>query len=247
MHLLNRKPMSRRAMLWGTGACLALPFLQAMLPRPAWGAGAKAPAGPPPRVIFCYVPNGVNEGQWMPADAGPNWTLSPTLEGLKEWRHEFTVLTGLGHRNSKGGHFGADTWLTGANLEGSAGKDYQNSISVDQVIAETHGKQTRFPSLELSAGGGTGAAGHSHTLAFDRTGTPLPSENQPGRLFERLFVPDGPTAREATLRRYAERRSILDEVLREANALGRRLGPMDRDKLEEYLGSVRQAEVRIER
>ncbi len=247
MHILNRKPMSRRAMLRGTGACLALPFLEAMLPRTAFGAASSASAVARPRMIFCYIPNGVNEDQWIPKDAGPTWTISPTLEGLKQFRDDFTVLTGLGHPNSKGGHFGADTWLTGANLEGTPGKDYQNSISVDQIAAELHGKQTRFPSLELSDGTGTGAAGHSATLAFDRTGTPLPAENKPERLFERLFAPEGQAAREATLRRYAEHRSILDEVLGEANSLSRRLGQTDREKLEEYLGSVRQTEERVQR
>jgi Protein of unknown function (DUF1552) len=246
MHILNRKPISRRAMVRGTGACLALPFLEAMLPRTVFGAASSASAEIP-RVIFCYIPNGVNEDQWMPKDAGPDWTLSPTLDGLKPFRNDFTVLTGLGHPNSKGGHFGADTWLTGANLEGTPSKDYQNSISVDQIAAEFHGQQTRFPSLELSDGNGTGAAGHSATLAFDRTGTPLPAENRPARLFDRLFAPEGQAARETTLRRYAERRSILDEVLSEANSLSRRLGPTDREKLEEYLGSVRQTEERLQR
>jgi hypothetical protein len=247
MHIMNRKPISRRAMLRGTTACIALPFLEAMLPRTLWGAASSTSHIAPPRMIFCYVPNGVNEEQWFPKDTGPNWTISPTLEGLREFRAELTVLSGLGHPNSKGGHSGADTWLTGANLEGTSGKDYQNSISVDQIAAEIHGKQTRFPSLELSDGGGTGIAGHSQTLAFDRIGTPLPTENNPERFFERLFAPDGQPAREAALRRYAERRSILDEVLGEANSLGRRLGQSDREKLDEYLGSVRQAEERVQR
>ena len=248
MYVMNRKPMSRRAMLRGTTACIALPFLEAMLPRTAWSADRGArPAGAPPRMIFCYIPNGVNEKEWLPKDTGPNWTMSPTLEGLKDYRANLSVLSGLGHPNSKGGHFGADTWLTGADLEGTPGKDYRNSISVDQIAAELHGKHTRFPSLELSDGGGTGSAGHSQTLAFDHSGTPLPAENKPERLFERLFAPDGETAREASLRRYAERRTILDEVLGEAHALSRRLGQGDREKLDEYLGSVRQAEERVQR
>src|SRR5688572_10911362 len=122
MHIMNRKPMSRRAMLRGTTACLALPFLEAMLPRTVWSADSSTrSASPPPRMIFCYIPDGVNEDEWMPTDAGPNWPMSPTLEGLKAHRSDLTVLSGLGHPKSKGGHFGADTWLTGADLEGTPG------------------------------------------------------------------------------------------------------------------------------
>jgi hypothetical protein len=244
---MNRIPLSRRTLLRGAGACLALPFLEAMQSRIASAQSTSRSVAPPPRMIYCYVPNGVNEDQWMPKAAGPNWTMSPTFEVLKEYRDDLTVLTGLGHPNSKGGHSGADTWLTGANLEGTAGKDYQNSISVDQIAAEVHGRHTRFASLELSFHGGTGAAGHSQTLAFDRTGTPLPAESSPQRLFDRLFAPDGQTAREAALRRYAERRSILDEILSEANSLHRQLGKSDQQKLDEYLGSVRQVEVGVQR
>lgn len=243
---MNRMPLSRRAVLRGAGACLALPLMEAMLPRTV-SAQTTVQAGPPPRMICCYVPNGVNLNEWSPVGEGANWTTSPTLEGLKDYRADLTVVTGLGHPNSKGGHFGGDTWLTGANLEGTSGKDYQNSISVDQLAAELHGRWTRLPSLELSFGGGTGAAGHSQTLAFDRTGTPLPAENNPQRVFDRLFAPERQVTREATLRRYAEQCSILDEILREANSLKRRLGHTDQQKLEEYLSSVRQTEQRVQR
>jgi hypothetical protein len=198
-------------------------------------------------MICCYVPNGVNLDQWLPVGSGANWTMSPTLEGLKDYRSNLTVVTGLGHPNSKGGHTGGDTWLTGANLEGTPGKDYQNSISIDQLAAEVHGRQTRLPSLELSFHGGTGAAGHSQTLAFDRTGTPLPAEKSPKRVFDRLFAPDGQATREATLKRYAQQRSILDEILSDAKSLHGRLGQADRQKLEEYLSSVRQTEQRVQR
>jgi hypothetical protein len=247
------RPLPRRTVLRGLGASLALPMLEAMLPRSAFAAPsqfkplARSGVKPQPRVLFCYVPNGVNVLQWMPKDAGANYTLSPTLEALREHKSRFSVLTGLGHPNSKGGHSGADTWLTGADLKAVPGKDYTNTISADQVIAEAIGRQTRFPSLELSDQSGTGGAGHSHTLAFDRNGTPLPAENSPRRLFERLFVPDDAASREATLRRYAEKRSILDDVAAEAKALEKRLGRADQQKVAEYLASVRETELRVRR
>jgi hypothetical protein len=169
------------------------------------------------------------------------------LETLKDQRSDFTVLTGLGHPASKGGHSGADTWLTGADLESVPGSDYANSVSVDQLIAEVQGRETRIASLQLSDQSGTGSAGHSHTLSFDRSGTPLPAENSPRRVFERLFVPDSAEDRAATLRQYAEKKSILDGVLQEASQLRRQLGKNDQRKLDEYLTSVRETESRVQR
>ena len=187
MNPLFHTPLSRRTVLRGLGVTLALPLLEAMMPRSAIAASsfkplAKTGAKATPRIIFCYVPNGVNIHEWIPKDTGPGYTLSPTLETLKEHRASFTVLSGLSHFSTDGGHSGADTWLTGANLKAVAGKDYSNSISADQVIAEAIGSKTRFPSLELSDESGTGVALNSHTLAFDRNGTPFPAENSPAAL-----------------------------------------------------------------
>lgn len=109
------------------------------------------------------------------------------------------------------------------------------------------GAKTRFPSLEISDMSGTGGAGHSHTLTFDRNGTPLPAENSPQRLFERLFVPDDAASREVTLKCYAKKHSILDDVLGEARALDKKLGRSDQTKLAEYLASVRETELRVQR
>lgn len=253
MNPLFHTPISRRTVLRGLGASLALPLLEAMLPRSLHAAPsifkplAKTGVKPTPRVIFCYVPNGVNIKEWLPAEKGAGYALSPTLEALKEHRADFSVLTGLGHPHATGGHSGADTWLTGADLRAVPGKDYTNTISADQIIADKIGAQTRFPSIEIGDLSGTGGALHSHTLAFDRNGTPLPSENNPQRLFERLFVPDDAASREATLKRYAEKRSILDDVLGEAKALEKSLGRADQAKLGEYLSSVRETELRVQR
>lgn len=245
-------PLSRRHVLRGLGAALALPLLDAMTSEQANAAPsqfkpwAKSLAAQP-RVIFCYVPNGVNITKWVPTDAGDKYKLSPTLEAIAPLRNDFTVISGLGHPNSEGGHSGADTWLTGANLKAVPGADYTNTVSADQIVAEFHGQKTRIPSLELSDMSGTGGAGHSHTLAFDRSGTPLPAENSPQRLFERLFVPESAADRAETLRRYAERKSILDNVLGEATRLQKRLGKVDQKRIDEYLAGVRETEKRIER
>ena len=244
-------PLSRRHLLRTAGAALSLPLLESMLPR-SWGAPStfepqRLSETVQPRMVCCYVPNGVNILDWMPADSGDRYTLSPTLAALADHRDQFTVVSGLGHPHSKGGHSGADTWLTGADLTARPGADYTNTMSIDQVVAATHGPHTRFPSLQLSDQSGTGAAGHSHTLSFDHAGTPLPAENSPRRMFDRLFVPETATDRAAALARLAERRSILDSLGSDARALSRRLGATDQRKLEEYLSSVRDTEKQVER
>ena len=253
MNISFHTPLSRRTILRGLGVSMSLPFLEAMLPRSVHAAPStyrpllKSGAVPVSRSIFCYVSNGVNILDWVPESKGKGYQLSPTLEALKEHQADFSVLTGLGHPRCTGGHSGADTWLTGADLRAVPGKDYTNTISIDQLIAEKIGQKTRFPSIEIGDLSGTGAALHSHTLAFDRNGTPLPSENSPQRLFERLFVPDDAASRKATLKRYAEKRSILDDVLGEAKALDKKLGKADQTKLSEYLASVRETELRVQR
>ena len=243
--------LSRRYVLRAAGAMVSLPLFDAMLPR-AWAAPSTFEPLPKseavqPRMICCYVPNGVNIIDWVPTDTGENYTLSPTLKTLEAYRSDFTVLTGMGHPISKGGHSGADTWLTGADLASKPGADYTNSVSIDQVVAAFHGPHTRYASVQLSDMSGTGGAGHSHTLSFDATGSPLPAENSPRRLFERLFVPESTADRAAALARYAERRSILDAVVGDAKSLHRRLGTTDQKKLDEYLSSVRDTEKQVER
>lgn len=244
-------PIDRRHALRGIGAALTLPLLDAMMPRlqaapSTFEAWKKSPAGHP-RSIFCYVPNGVNIIEWVPKESGEKYTLSPTLTAMKDVRDDFTVLSGMGHPHSQGGHSGADTWLTGADLKSKPGSDYSNSVSADQIMAGVHGKHTRFASLQLSDNSGTGGAGHSHTLSFDRNGTPLPAENSPRRLFERLFVPDSAGDRAATIKRYVERRSILDDVAEEAKLFDKKLGVADRKKMDEYFQSVRETEKSVER
>lgn len=252
-HLGPVTRLSRRHMLRALGVGLSLPLLDAMLPSPfalaedskfrSWEKSLAVQ----PRMICCYIPNGVNIEQWMPSGQGNRYELSPTLRVLEALKDDFNVLTGLGHPHSEGGHSGADTWLTGADLNGTPGSDYSNAQSIDQVVAALHGQQTRFASLQLSDNSGTGSAGHSHTLSFDRSGTPLPAENSPRRLFERLFVPDRAEDRAATLKRYAEKKSILDRILQESKSLRANLSSGDQQKMDEYLNSVRETEKRVER
>ncbi len=246
------QPISRRYALRAAGAAITLPWLSAMENRFTLGSDSKFKPlmecnANQPRVVFCYVPNGVNILQWMPTNEGSEYALSPTLKVLEEYRQDFTVISGLGHPRCTGGHSGADTWLTAADLKSIPGKDYSNSVSIDQIIADHHAAETRFPSLQWSDVSGTGSAGHSHTLSFDRNGTPLPAEDSPRRVFERMFVPNSQNDRAEMLRNYAEKRSILDNVRDEANRLSKRIGKEDQLKLDEYLSGVRGTEQRIKR
>ncbi len=246
MNPVRNRQLSRRLVLKGVGVSLALPWLDAMLPALA-SARTVANASPKPRMVFLYVPNGVNIGKWVPGRSGRGANRSETLEVLLRRKSDFSVLSGLGHPNSKGGHSGADTWLTGADLAGTPGYDYRNSISVDQVAAEVVGLETRIPSLELSSQGGTGSPGHSHTLAFSRNAVPIPAEDNPRAVFERLFVEDSGATKKSRTQRFQEDRSILDLVTNQAKDLNRKLGTRDQRKLDEYLTSVREVERRVAR
>ncbi len=205
-----------------------------------------AAAAKPKRSVFVYIPNGVNGTTWQCKQSGKGYELSPSLKPLEKHREDFTVFSGLHHPNGLGrAHVCADTWLTGAKIDAQSGREYENMISADQMMAETVGQQTRFSSLELSISSGTGHPFGTNTLAFSRDGVPLPAEDNPRTIFHRLFgeEPGGIAAQRTRLQK---RRSVLDEVLEDANALRRELGKDDRTKLDEYLHAVRDVEQRTE-
>src|ERR1700744_3579054 len=157
-----------------------------------------------------------------------------------------TIFSGLHHPNGIGqAHVCADTWLTGAKIDAQSARKYENTVSIDQVMAEVTEKQTRFASLELSLASGTGRPLNSSTLAFSRDGVPLPAEDNPRNIFNRLFGEEKGGI-DAQRTRLAKRRSVLDEVLSDAKSLRLSLGTDDRTKLDEYLHSVRDVEQRTE-
>src|SRR3954470_13213323 len=238
--------ISRRTMLRGLGATIALPLLNAMTPL----AGADSPAaagGKPRRSVFVYIPNGVNGMTWQVKNSGRDYELSPSLKPLAKHRDDFTVFSGLHHPNGLGqAHVCADTWLTGAKIDAQSGRKYENTVSCDQLMAEVTGRETRIPSLELSISSGTGRPFGTNTLAFSRDGVPLPAEDNPKTLFNRLFG-DEPGGIAAQRARLTKRRSVLDAVLDDAASLRRDLGRDDRTKLDQYLHSVGAVGQRAER
>jgi hypothetical protein len=242
--LSQRWLLSRRHFLRGVGAVMALPLLDAMVPmQTARGAQSDKPR----RAVFVYIPNGVNGMTWQVTKPGRGYELSPALRPLQKHQDDFTVFSGLFHPNGLGqAHVCADTWLTGAKIDAQSARQYHNTVSCDQLMAEVTGPHTRFASLELSISSGTGQPNNSTTLAFSRDGVPLPADDNPRNIFDRLF---GEDTGGVAAQRYAlnKRKSVLDAVLSEAKTLRHDLGDEDRSKLDEYLHSVRDVEKRTER
>jgi hypothetical protein len=140
-------PISRRAVLRGAGATLCLPLLETFLPRIAFGAPATKP---PQRLIFLSYSWGVAEKDWFPTETGSEFALPRCLQPLRRHRGDFSVLSYLTNKRATNGHWGCTTWLTSADVNGTPGKAFRNTVSVDQVAARKLGAETRFESIELS-------------------------------------------------------------------------------------------------
>jgi len=221
---------ARRRFLRAAGISLALPWLDAFVSTTARGSTV---ADRPRRMICICAPLGFYPGSFIPKESGKSYQLSPYLELLREYRDDFTVISGLA--GISGGHQAIDGFLTG--LPGAGQPGIRNGISVDQFAAEHIGAQTRFPSLALS-GEGLG-------LSWTRTGARVPAHNSPSRLFAAMFLEGQDTEVRAQLQNLEEGRSILDDVRDQARSLRSKLGADDRDKLDEYLTSVRELEQRL--
>ena len=230
-HFLSQKwLLSRREVLRGLGASLALPLLDCMQPLRAAEKNAQAR-----RSVFIYLPNGVNTNDFEMAKAGKDYELSKILKPLEKHRGSVTPISGLYHPNSFGiAHAATQTWLTGARH----GPADRNTVSVDQLIAGVTGLKTRFPSLQLSNQG--------HRLGVSADGVQLPAERNPAVVFKRFFMePAGGVAQQR--RRLNRKESMLDLVLGDAKSLAKKLGQEDRGRLDQYLGAVREVEKRTKR
>lgn len=238
--------LSRRTVLRGAGVALALPWLESMsaCAHSATNAGGMKETERPKRAIFSMWGLGINGRDFTPTDDGKGYTVTPILKPVAHLRDDFTLISGLKLTHS-GGHGGDRTFLTGTNTHNA---DSKLRVSCDQELAAAVGKQTRFPSLVLGINRGTGFGSGTidKTLSWTPGGTPIPAENRPHVLFDRLFRAD--TADEIAARRSGADRatSVLDAVRDEAKRLNDQLGKDDRRKLEEYFSSVRDVEARIE-
>jgi hypothetical protein len=249
---ITRKHLSRRTVLRGAGAVIALPLLDAMIP--AATALAATAANVKPRLGFVYFPHGAVMARWKPEATGTDFVFPQLIKPLEPYRKHTTVVTGL---RNKGGESPdphgiiAGTWLS---CVGPSDPDRTGirGVSADQVAASRIGQETALPSLELAieAEGGLTCApgvgcGFASTVAFRTPTQPLPMENDPRKVFYRLFG-QGDTAQERT-EIVSETGSLLDHVQEKAQRLGRELGPADRAMLADYLDSVRELERRVQK
>jgi hypothetical protein len=188
-------------------------------------------------VCIC-APLGFLSQSFIPSQSGPDYVPSSYLEMFADYRNDLTVVSGLMHAgmSSGFGHQASASFLTGVPGAGRPG--FRNGISLDQLAAEHIGMETRFPSLVLSAEGAGG-------LSWTRTGALISADNSPSNVFARLFLEGKADTVQAQLQRLNDGRSILDDVSAQAHALGTKVGREDREKLDEYLTSVRELEVRM--
>ncbi len=230
--------LPRRTFIRAAGISLALPWLDACAADTKPNRQTPSAKPPPRRIICICAPLGLHPDNFFPAQAGRDYALSPYLEILKEFRDDFTVISGLAHAGmgSSFAHQASASFLTGVPGAGRPG--FRNAISLDQFAADHIGSQTRFPSLALS---GEGSGG----LSWTRTGALIPADNVPSKVFARLFLEGRADEVQGQMRRLADGRSILDDVRDQAKSLRSGLGSEDRDKLDESLTSVRELEQRM--
>jgi hypothetical protein len=255
---ISKKHLSRRTFLRGVGASVALPFLDSMAP--AQTPLRKTAASPQTRFAAIYVPHGATMDKWTPASEGPGFAFTEILKPLEPHRDRINVISGLAHPYVAGAG-GADV-SAGANhtraaavfLTGSAplrGAQAHLGVSVDQVAAMHIGQDTPLPSLELSieeavlACEATFSCAYRNSISWKSPTQPLPMQNNPRLVFEKLFG-DGASDAERRSRRQ-DTRSLLDSVMGQLATLHKDLPPGDRRRLDEYLEDVREIERRIQR
>ncbi len=254
MTFIMKQALARRTFLRGMGVTLALPLLDAMIP--AGTALAQTAASPKTRFCGIYVPHGATMDKWTPVSEGTGFAFTETLKPLEKFRDRLNVLSNLAHpmAGGKGSDAGADharsapVFLSGASPQRGS---VQAGRTLDQVLAERIGQDTPLPSLELSleevalnCGSGYGCA-YLNTISWRTPTVPLPMENNPQVVFERLFG-DGTTATQRLTRKQQDK-SILDSITDKISRLDGGLNSGDRARLDEYLENVREIERRIQK
>jgi len=237
--------LNRRHILRGTGALVALPALESIGFRRFASAAETAPAAPAKRCVFLSIGFGVTKETWYPDinQTGGDYELSEGLAPLARHKSDFTVVQGCSNQFTNEAHWGSTFWLTGANRYSMPGQNMANSISVDQVVAQQLGRDTRFSSIQLNAASLEGH-GPGLSLAWDGRGKPVAGQDDPVQVFHKLFSADDLPLeqRQAAI---AENRSVLDAVLSEARRVQRGLSKTDTDKLNEYFQGIRDIETRL--
>lgn len=252
MFNITKKHLSRRTVLRGVGATVALPFLDAMVP--ASTALAQTAAAPKVRLGFVYFPHGILPERFAPAEAGANYTLPPTLAALEPFKAKMTLISNTRNKPSEQPPTHATvpgTWLSA--VEPRISHEPFGGVTIDQMAAEHMGQDTQFPSLEFATepGGNAGACDRAYgcsygmTISFRTPSQPLPMEHNPRKTFYRLFGEGDSEAERALI--VQQYNSVLDQVAEQAASLKQSLGPADRVRLDAYLNSVREIERRVQK
>lgn len=243
---LHVHSVTRRSFLRASGAVLALPGLE------SFAAPAATNAAPPTRLLFLGGGFGFTKDSFYPTKAGAFAEIGLTegLAPLARHQQDITLISNLTNLGATDPHGGSCSYLTGANVAGTPGKRFHNSISCDQVAAQHLGTTTRFSSLVLSAkepdGGQNSGHGPGLSLSWDDDGKPIPGIQRPLDLYRTLFA--SPTDNPQTIHeRLKNKRSILDLVHLDGSSLAKRLSHNDREKLDEYFTGIRQVERGLER
>jgi hypothetical protein len=260
MNIITKRKIARRTVLRGLGGTIALPLLDAMVP--ALTAQSRTPAAPVRRLSLIYVGNGAAIEYWTPTGEGADFTMSPILEPLTPYRDRVVVLSGFDNKPALAlvGEPGAGhgrvspAFLSGIHPKPTEGADFEAGITMDQIAAAQFRGVTELGSLELCLEStelaGTCEQGlscvYTNTISWRAPTTPLPMENNPRAVFERLFGETGSTNADARLAHLKHRRSILDSLQQDVVRLRRTLGSRDRARVAEYLGAIRDVEQRIE-
>ncbi len=226
-------PLNRRTFLRSSGVAIALPFLDAMLP--AHAAQKKVDAARPKRMLLIGRPLGMYAPFFFPEQTGSNYEPSRYLKQLQAHRDQFTVFSGMSHHYAAG-HFAEVGIFTGVRTENIRANGIRNTISLDQEAASHVGGQTRFPSLVLGGG----------DVAWNRRGIRVPSQQRSTQVFRQLFVRGTPEEEAREMRRIRDGQSILDDVRDQVKTINGKLNVVDRQRLDLYLSSVREAEQRLQ-
>jgi hypothetical protein len=227
------KRLDRRTLLRASGIAIGLPFLDAMIPASA--RAAKEAAKQPKRMVLVGRPLGMYAPFFFPEQPGRDYEPSRYLKVLADQRRDFTVFSGMSHHYAAG-HFAEVGLFTGTRTENIRANDIRNTISLDQEVASRIGSQTRFASLVLGGG----------DVCWNRRGVRVPSQSRATAVFKQLFVRGTADEEAREMRRVQDGQSILDDVRGQIRSINNQLGKVDRQRLELYLSSVREAEQRLQ-
>ena len=235
----SRYRFSRRKFLRGTGALVALPFLES-LAKPMKAIAATGRSVEPMRMVCVGLEYSMHPQGFFPAETGRNYTMPSLLKPFEGLRDDFTIFSHLDHPGIKGGHHATHTFLSGIRAELASGHP-EGNISMDQKAAEFIGSNTRYPSLQLNTGGGSFGGG----ISWTRNGVAIPPVADLQTLFDALFVETSASRKERLAASFKLNTSILDVVREDAQSLQKHLGKSDLKKLDEYFTSVREVEKRL--